>query len=187
MELVPFQTRARTIDHLGRGQIADCPTAVSELWKNSYDAYAENVGLHIFDGDVPAAGLVDDGHGMSHDEFVDRWLVVGTDSKLDETSTTVEDRGELPQRERQGEKGIGRLSVAYLGPVVLVLSKRSGQPFVASLVDWRLFENPYLVLSDIVIPVVGFSPCCSTDLSITFGRPRATNNVSKESARLGKS
>lgn len=28
-----FQTRARTIDHLGREQIADCPTAISELWK----------------------------------------------------------------------------------------------------------------------------------------------------------
>lgn len=28
---VTFQTRARTIDHLGRGQIADAPTAVSEL------------------------------------------------------------------------------------------------------------------------------------------------------------
>lgn len=28
---VTFQTRARTIDHLGREQIADCPTAISEL------------------------------------------------------------------------------------------------------------------------------------------------------------
>ena len=35
---VTFQTRARTIDHLGREQIADCPTAISELWKNAYDA-----------------------------------------------------------------------------------------------------------------------------------------------------
>ena len=40
-----FRTRARTVDHLGRGQIADCPTAVSELWKNAWDAYARNVIL----------------------------------------------------------------------------------------------------------------------------------------------
>ena len=40
---VSFKTRARTIDHLGRGQIADAPTAVSELWKNAWDAYANNV------------------------------------------------------------------------------------------------------------------------------------------------
>ena len=26
-----FQTRARTIDHLGREQIADCPTAIAAL------------------------------------------------------------------------------------------------------------------------------------------------------------
>ncbi len=56
-----FQTRARTIDHLGREQIADCPTAISELWKNAYDAYARNVSLNIFDGNTPVATLVDDG------------------------------------------------------------------------------------------------------------------------------
>ncbi len=43
VESFAFRTRARTIDHLGREQIADCPTAISELWKNSYDAYARNV------------------------------------------------------------------------------------------------------------------------------------------------
>ena len=31
---VSFKAQARTIDHLGKGQIADAPTAVSELWKN---------------------------------------------------------------------------------------------------------------------------------------------------------
>ncbi|MEW8309576.1 MAG: hypothetical protein G8D88_20825, partial [gamma proteobacterium symbiont of Ctena orbiculata] len=53
---VSFRTRARTIDHLGREQIADCPTAVSELWKNAYDAYAKKVALHIYDGEVYASG-----------------------------------------------------------------------------------------------------------------------------------
>jgi signal transduction histidine kinase len=153
MQFVPFQTRARTIDHLGRGQIADCPTAISELWKNAYDAYARNVALHIFDGDVAVAGLLDDGHGMTRDEFLDRWLVVGTEAKVTDTDVNEDDRNGLPQREKQGEKGIGRLSVAYLGPTVLVLSKRSGHAFVAALVDWRLFENPHLSLSDVRIPV----------------------------------
>lgn len=52
-----FQTRARTIDHLGREQIADCPTAISELWKNAYDAYARNVSLNIFDGNTPSGNF----------------------------------------------------------------------------------------------------------------------------------
>ena len=157
MELVPFQTRARTIDHLGRGQIADCPTAISELWKNAYDAYARSVALHIFDGNVPIAALVDDGHGMSRDEFIERWLVVGTESKVSNTVVSDDDRNGLPRRERQGEKGIGRLSVAYLGPTVLVLSKRKNDPFVAALLDWRLFENPHLSLGDVRVPVEEFS------------------------------
>lgn len=152
-----FQTRARTIDHLGRGQIADCPTAVSELWKNAYDAYADEVALHIFDGDVPIAAVTDNGHGMDYEEFLTRWLVVGTDAKVTGTGTPKEDRNGLPVRQRQGEKGIGRLSVAFLGPVVFVISKRKDKPFVGGLVDWRLFENPFLLLGDIQVPVEQFN------------------------------
>jgi signal transduction histidine kinase len=156
IDAIPFQTRARTIDHLGREQIADCPTAISELWKNSYDAYAQSVALHIFDGDIPTAALVDDGHGMSRREFVERWLVVGTESKASSEQTSKEDRNGLPLRQRQGQKGIGRLSSAALGPLLLLVSKRRMEPFIASLVDWRLFENPFLFLQDIEIPVVDF-------------------------------
>lgn len=153
MARVPFRARARTVDHLGREQIADCPTAVSELWKNAYDAYAEAVALHIFDGEIPVAAVVDDGHGMSAEEFVERWLMLGTEAKAGEDEVPEEDRNGLPPRPRQGQKGIGRLSVAYLGPTVLILTKRRDKPFVAALLDWRLFQNPYLRLDDVQIPV----------------------------------
>ena len=78
-ENVSFRTRARTIDHLGRGQIADAPTAVSELWKNAWDAYATQVSLNIFEGDPVVAAVFDDGIGMSADDFVNKWLVIGTE------------------------------------------------------------------------------------------------------------
>lgn len=153
---VAFQTRARTIDHLGREQIADCPTAITELWKNAFDAYARSVHLHIFDGDVCSVALVDDGHGMSREEFEQKWLVVGTESKATGSEVPKSDRNGLPVRQRQGQKGIGRLSAAALGPLMLLVSKRLDKPFVASLIDWRLFENPFLFLNDIRIPVVEF-------------------------------
>lgn len=156
MSVVAFQTRARTIDHLGRGQIADCPTAVSELWKNAYDAYAKKVALHVFDGKTPIAAVTDDGHGMDYEEFITKWLIVGTDAKVSGPTTSKDDRNGLPVRERQGEKGIGRLSVAFLGPVVFVISKRKNKPFVGALVDWRLFENPFLLMGDIRLPVQHF-------------------------------
>lgn len=156
IDRIPFSARARTIDHLGREQIADCPTAISELWKNSYDAYARNVALHVFDGVMPVSAVFDDGHGMSLSEFEEKWLVVGTEFKKTNLETAPEDRLGLPSRIRQGEKGIGRLSCAALGKLALVVSKRKGKPFVASLIDWRLFENPYLMLSDVSLPVVEF-------------------------------
>lgn len=156
IENTPFKTRARTIDHLGREQIADCPTAISELWKNSYDAYSRAVELNIFsatENALPVAALVDDGHGMSKEEFIDKWLVVGTESKALKNETPESDRNGLPVRPRQGQKGIGRLSCAAMGSLLLLVSKRETKPFVASLIDWRIFENPYLILSDIELPV----------------------------------
>ncbi|NUN13524.1 MAG: ATP-binding protein [Myxococcales bacterium] len=156
IETLAFQTRARTVDHLGREQIADCPTAVSELWKNAYDAYARTVGLYLYDGNPNVAAIVDDGHGMNRREMVDSWLVLGTDAKVGSRPIAEEDRNGLPPRIRQGQKGIGRLSAASLGPLMLIVSKRRHDPFVAALVDWRLFENPYLYLQDLQIPVAEF-------------------------------
>lgn len=153
---ISFQTRARTVDHLGREQIADCPTAISELWKNAFDAYARTVELNIYAGTEPVAAMVDDGHGMSREEFENRWLVVGTESRVTRQRTAFADRNGLKLRPRQGQKGIGRLSCANLGPILLLVSKRTDKPFVAALMDWRLFENPFLNLSDIRMPVIEF-------------------------------
>lgn len=155
-ESVPFRTRARTIDHLGREQIADVPTAISELWKNAYDAYARSVSLHLYAGDHPAAAIFDDGFGMSKEDFLGRWLVVGTESKASNDAVPAELRDGLKERPKQGQKGIGRLSVAAIGAAVLVVSKRKGAHFVAGLLDWRLFENPFLLLEDVTVPVVEF-------------------------------
>ena len=151
-----FQTRARTVDHLGREQIADCPTAISELWKNSFDAYARHVELNIYDGKEPVAAIIDDGHGMSLEEFTSRWLVVGTEPKTGDKGVPHGDREGLRLRPRQGQKGIGRLSCANLGPVLLLVSKRVNNLFVAALINWNLFENPFLSLSDIFIPIIEF-------------------------------
>ncbi|MDG2535251.1 ATP-binding protein [Sphingomonas sp. HITSZ_GF] len=157
LETVAFKTRARTIDHLGRGQIADAPTAVSELWKNAWDAYATQVSLNIFDGDPVIAAVFDDGVGMSASDFTDRWLVVGTESKVDGPPPPPPKFFKGPPRQRQGEKGIGRLSAAFLAPATLVLSQQENGTMSAVLVDWRLFENPYLSLDDITLPVRTFA------------------------------
>lgn len=151
-----FRARARTIEHLGKGQIADCPTAVSELWKNAYDAYARDVALFTVDAEYPCGALVDNGCGMSPEQIIDNWLIVGTESKSKKKALNEIDRFGIPVRQTQGEKGIGRLSAAFLANVTFLVTKKLNGSFTSLLVDWRLFENPYLSFEDISIPFLEF-------------------------------
>lgn len=153
---ISFKAQARTIDHLGKGQIADAPTAVSELWKNSYDAYARDVALHLYDADIKCGAIIDNGCGMTFDQLSDSWLTIGTASKTTKKLLPEKDRFGLPDRSTQGEKGIGRLSTAFLAPVTLIVTKKRDSRFSAALIDWRLFENTYLSLQDVKVPMSEF-------------------------------
>lgn len=77
-----FRTSARTVDMLGRQQIAGIPTAISELFKNAHDAYATRVEADFYRPEQLLA-IRDDGLGMTLGDVIGRWLVLGTDSKLD--------------------------------------------------------------------------------------------------------
>ena len=71
---------------LGKGQIADLPTAITESWKNGYDADADTLTAEIylkgFNGlSRPYFIISDDGKGMSQNEILEKWLGLGTDSK----------------------------------------------------------------------------------------------------------
>ncbi|MCP1482362.1 signal transduction histidine kinase [Pseudomonas chlororaphis] len=185
-DAVAFQTRARTIDHLGREQIADVPTAVSELWKNAYDAYAHEVSLHIHSTELPVAVITDDGHGMSRKQFLDKWLVVGTESKAGNDSVPQALRKGLEERPKQGQKGIGRLSVAALGATALIVSKQAQEKFVACLIDWRLFENPYVLLHDVKLPVIEFSDVAELALHVPQMRSSLLENLTGSAGDDGR-
>jgi hypothetical protein len=153
-----FRTKARAVDLLGKGQIADLPTAITELWKNGYDAYADNLRADLYKEGYNGLSksyfiISDDGKGMSSSDILDKWLVLGTDSKSRaEIEPESEDTLWKRPRIKAGEKGIGRLSVAYLGNPMLMLTKRLGYPLQAVYFDWRLLENYNLFLDDILIP-----------------------------------
>ena len=155
-----FRTKARAVDLLGKGQIADLPTAITELWKNGYDAYADNLTAEIYldtykDVKSPLFVMTDDGKGMSRNDIFEKWLVLGTDSKSRATLEEKESEETLWKKPRikAGEKGIGRLSVAFLGNPMLMLTKKQGHPLQALFFDWRLLENYNLFLDDVDIPV----------------------------------
>ena len=154
-----FRTKARAVDLLGKGQIADLPTAITELWKNGYDAYADILTAEIFMSGykglkTPFFVVSDDGIGMTQSDILDKWLVLGIDSKSrSQSDNEGDDTLWKKPRIKAGEKGIGRLSVAFLGSPMLMLTKKQGYPLQAMYFDWRLLENYNMFLDDVQIPV----------------------------------
>lgn len=154
-----FRTRARALDLLGRQQIAGIPTAINELIKNAHDAYADNFDIDYLRSDNLLV-LRDDGLGMTLDEFENRWLTIGTESKvLNSKSSLPPVDPTKPIRHIMGEKGIGRLAIASIGKQVLIVThatNRGNGGFVVAFINWELFELPNINLEDIVIPVKEF-------------------------------
>lgn len=167
-----FRAKARAIELLGKGQISDLPTAISELWKNGYDAYGDKLEAYLYlenqtDIKFPFFVLTDDGKGMSREDILEKWIVLGTDSK---SRNELEKKGEetlwKEPRIRMGEKGIGRLSVAYLGSPMLMLTKKIGHPLQVLFIDWRILENYNLFIEDINIPLKAIS--ANSDFNAIF-------------------
>lgn len=158
--MAQFRTKARALELLGKGQIADLPTAITELWKNGFDAYADRVSGEIYCRgykglQTPFFVITDDGKGMSNKDIFDKWLILGTDSKSRTSLPDIEGIETLfkAPRIKAGEKGIGRLSVAFMGPTMLMLTKKMGHPLQSLFFDWRILDNYNLFLEDIQIPI----------------------------------
>lgn len=155
-----IKVRARAVDMLGRQQIAGVPTALHELFKNAYDAFARRVEVDVL---VKQRALIlrDNGYGMTEDDFRNRWLTLGTESKVGQAEMRAPWLGKFGKTPRRilGEKGIGRLAIAAIGPAVLVMTRANRESdglgnLVVSLIHWGLFEVPGIDLDRIRVPVV---------------------------------
>lgn len=106
MAIEHFVVDAKLLRELGERLVGRPHIALAELIKNSYDADARKVEIR-FSGD--SIDVIDDGHGMSYDDFVDKWMRIGTVHK--------QRRRRTPELNRAytGSKGIGRLAAQVLG------------------------------------------------------------------------
>ncbi len=181
--MAQFRTKARAVELLGKGQIADLPTAVSELWKNGYDAYADALTCDLFmrgykDVKSPVFVLSDTGFGMSESDILNKWIVLGTDSKVRGMELLPsEQRFGLKQRVPMGEKGIGRLSVAYLGSPMLMITKKEGLEPQVILFDWRILENYNLFVDDVNIPLKSCHDLMSIDALVEELKTELVSNL----------
>ena len=161
--MTQLRVRARAVDMLGRQQIAGIPNAIHELFKNAHDAYAERVEVDYFRRNRVLV-IRDDGYGMTRHDVENRWLTLGTESRVNANSASDDNewRGpkKLPKRAIMGEKGIGRLAIAVIAPITLLMTRASRPDglsnLVVALVHWGLFEQPGLDVSAIDVPVEEF-------------------------------
>jgi signal transduction histidine kinase len=99
--------------------------------------------------------VIDVGSGMSFDELVDNYLVIGTPSRKRAVDQAIKDS--VARTPYLGEKGIGRLSAMRLGERLRVETARKDDERINILdIDWRRFDDIEAMIEDINIePEVG--------------------------------
>lgn len=129
-EFFEFSVDAALLKELGERLVGKPHIALAELVKNAYDADATKVRI-TFEAD--AIEIADNGDGMSRAEFKKFWMRVGTTHKQDSPVTP------LYKRKVSGSKGVGRLSVQFLGNSLSLwsVSRISTSTAFRAEVDWR--------------------------------------------------
>ena len=107
---------------LGRELITNDEVAIFEMVKNSFDAKARTVYLHV---DADSITIADDGSGMTFEDLQNKWLFVAYSAKRIGNGEEFRDRA-AERKQYAGNKGIGRFSSDRLGER-LVLQTRSAE------------------------------------------------------------
>lgn len=134
----------------------------------------------------------DTGRGMSRQDLLKAYLVIGTPSRKRAVEVAVESRRDVPYL---GEKGVGRLSVMRLGAGLEVRTATEADRRMNVLnVDWSAFEDLEKLIEDIHIePTTGGAKPDSefsgttirvTDLQASWSPRRIRDVATTELARL---
>ena len=115
---------------------------VLELVKNAYDADATECRVELLnaDGTGGTVTVTDNGDGMTVDDIVDGWLVLGKSTKTQRQRTRL---GRIPA----GSKGLGRLAALRMGTRALMTtrpSREKGNEY-GLRIDWEEFDAADLV------------------------------------------
>ena len=109
------------LQHLGLNLYSNVPAVLSEVVANAWDADAGKVRIELDKGRDRIV-IEDDGCGMTRDEVVDRFLLVGYQRRIRQPGPTPE-RGRSPM----GRKGIGKLSLFSIANEITVETNRDGE------------------------------------------------------------
>lgn len=130
MTKATFKADSALLRELGERLVGRAHIALAELVKNAYDADATRCDVEVGENEI---AVVDNGHGMTKQEFLDHWMIIGTRHKEG-------NRGRSPNLGRNvtGSKGVGRLAAQFLAHRLEMLTvSREGQASqLAVEVNW---------------------------------------------------
>ena len=136
MQTINFTVDSQLLRELGERLVGRQYIALAELVKNSFDADATKVEIRIDDDSIEVS---DNGHGMTADDFKNRWMRVGSTHKVREQTSPI------LKRKLTGSKGVGRLAVQFLAGELELTSvpntervpEKSSVQELFAMVDWE--------------------------------------------------
>lgn len=117
IDKLPFQIAFGAIKHFGRNLYTSNPPAIAELVANAWDAYAKSCKI-FYSVDKKNLLIMDNGIGMTDDEFIGRYAVSGYTKNTD-----IRKPDGLQPRPYMGKKGIGKFSAFSLTDVFHLYTK----------------------------------------------------------------
>ena len=179
-----FTIEGRILRELGERLVKTPEVALVELVKNAYDADASECIVLYFPPE--SITVIDNGSGMSLQEFISGWMRIGTSAKE-----------QLPISGKYfrfitGEKGIGRFAVRFLGRTLDLESvaddkERGLRTKLTAQFNWPEFDR-HEDLGSVEVPYqlveVDESVPTGTNLDITDLRS-AANDLNLNAVRTG--
>jgi len=157
---------------LGEELIPDADQGLLELARNSYDAGASRCVIELSGVEQPQGSVLvsDDGEGMTQDDLVNGFLVLGRSRKS----------GRRHGRLTVGEKGLGRLAALRLGEQVIVRTRPAGQRIEHTLVlDWKRFDEADVV-EDVILDITTQATNRASGTDLQIDRLRQPMNRSQQ-------
>lgn len=143
IEQINIQIHPRAFASFGEDLVTNDVVAITELVKNSYDAYAFK-SIIKFGKDMNGESYImiqDDGLGMVRDTILNAWATIATPYKKKKPYIERNVNGEKKIRQVSGNKGLGRFSAARLGDEMVMYTKAPGGKTLKAYFDWKSFET----------------------------------------------
>lgn len=123
-----FNISLSVLNHLGRNLYRNVITVIGEAISNSWDADAKNVWIQI-DRDNETMCILDDGTGMTPDDFQNKFLKIGYSKRKHGNYKTASGRVYI------GRKGIGKLALLSCAKRIHIASKIEDGELIGGIID----------------------------------------------------